>query len=194
MLLRAAPFCAAAVACGLWLPGGDRPAPERSAPAIGETKHRHLVGGGEWIDSDRRGRRAARTAGAPDEDWIKITGPHGVAFIAVCAVVVLWFNKLTGEKSRSKELAAQMEREDERREAEERNKEKRHEENLAASREYAEGMKALAVESMKTTIVVNHTLKDLIKELKNRPCNIGLQASQLIKDSGEDLTEKADPE
>lgn len=129
-----------------------------------------------------------------DEDWSKITGPHGVAFIAVCAVVVLWFNKLTGEKSRSKELAAQMEREDERREAEERNKEKRHEENLAASREYAEGMKALAVESMKTTIVVNHTLKDLIKELKNRPCNIGLQASQLIKDSGEDLTEKADPE
>ena len=105
-----------------------------------------------------------------ERDWQRMTGPHGVAFIAVVAAVVLWLNKISSDKSRAKELSEQDSKEDKRREAEELNKEKRHAETLAASHEYAESMKALAVESMKVTMKVDYTLTALTAQLAGRPC------------------------
>lgn len=111
-----------------------------------------------------------------DADWSKITGPHGVAFIAVCAVIVLWSNKMLSDRNRAKELAAHDRtrakelaehdiKEDKRREQEEINKEKRHAESLAAAQKYAESVQALSVESMKVTMKVEHTLSRLIEHL-----------------------------
>jgi hypothetical protein len=105
-----------------------------------------------------------------ERDWQRMTGPHGVAFIAVVAAVVLWLNKISSDKARSKELAEQDAKEDLRRVAEELNKEKRHAETLAASREYADSMKALAVESMKVAMKVDFTLVNLTHQLASRPC------------------------
>lgn len=103
-------------------------------------------------------------------DWQKMTGPHGGMFLLAIAVVALWLNKVSGDKARAKAIAIQDEKEDKRRLEEEANKEKRHAETLAASHEYAYQMKALAVESMKVTMKVDHTLAELTKELSSRPC------------------------
>lgn len=105
-----------------------------------------------------------------ESDWQRITGPHGVAFIAVIAVVVLWLNKLSSDKARVKERAIIEEKEDARRLAEEAARELRHAESLKASREYAFQMQSLAVESMKVTMKVDHTLTELTKQLASRPC------------------------
>lgn len=110
-----------------------------------------------------------------DADWNKLTGPHGVAFLAVCAVIVLWANKVLTDRHRAKDLAIQDQKEDIRREIEERNKEKRHAESLAASRDYADSIKALAVESMKVSMRVDQTLSKLVDQLKARPCQSATQ-------------------
>lgn len=100
-----------------------------------------------------------------DDDWAKITGPHGVAFIAVVAVIVLWINKIGADKTRASELAEHDRKEDVRREQEEIAKEKRHQENLKSTKAYAEEMQKLAVESMKVTMKVEHTLSKLVSQL-----------------------------
>jgi uncharacterized membrane protein YcjF (UPF0283 family) len=112
-----------------------------------------------------------------ESDWQRLTGPHGVAFIAVVAVVVLWLNKLSSDKARAKELATIEKKEDARRMAEEAARELRHAESLKASGEYAHSMKALAVESMKVSMRVDHTLGKLIQALSKRPCQ-----GSLLKD------------
>lgn len=105
-----------------------------------------------------------------NEDWDRILGPNGVAVVAVGAVGILWFNKVSSDKERAKALKEQEAKEDARRQEEEINKEKRHAETLAASHEYAYQMKALAVESMKVTMKVDHTLSELTSQLRSRPC------------------------
>lgn len=70
-------------------------------------------------------------------DWTRINGPHGVAFIAVCAVIVLWLRSVTKEKN-----------EDKRRTREEMSREARNAELLAALKESNESNKSLTVESI----------------------------------------------
>ena len=103
-------------------------------------------------------------------DWQKMTGPHGGMFLLAIAVIALWLNKISDDKARAKAIASQEAKEDARRQEEELNKEKRHAETIAASAEYAYQMKALAVESMKVTMKVDHTLAQLTAQLQSRPC------------------------
>lgn len=117
-------------------------------------------------------------------DWGKMTGPHGGMFLLAIAVAALWFNKISSDKSRAKELAILEEKEDARRLAEEAARELRHAESLKASGDYAHSMKALAVESMKVTMMVNNSLRDLTKELASRPC----RAATLIPDPVDQVT------
>jgi hypothetical protein len=43
-----------------------------------------------------------------EADWNRITGPHGVAFIAVVAVVVLWANGIATRKAEDKRRAEEI--------------------------------------------------------------------------------------
>jgi len=102
-------------------------------------------------------------ASISDEDWSKITGPNGVAFVAVMAVVVLWITRIGDAK-----------KEDQRRAKEEESREKRHAELVATNRENAESLKALTVESMKIGIKVEHSLAEMAQQIAGRPCQAAI--------------------
>ena len=51
---------------------------------------------------------AAMLAVISEADWERITGPHGVAFIAVVAVVVLWANGIATRKAEDKRRAEEI--------------------------------------------------------------------------------------
>lgn len=37
-----------------------------------------------------------------DGDWTRINGPHGVSFLAVCAVIILWSRSIVKERNEDK--------------------------------------------------------------------------------------------
>lgn len=93
------------------------------------------------------------------EDWSRITGPHGVAFIACAAVVVLWLNGLRREQ-----------REDKRREGEETKREERHAETLTLQKENSSKLIELNVEQIKAQALATAAMTDLKEHLAARPC------------------------
>jgi hypothetical protein len=94
-----------------------------------------------------------------NDDWSRITGPNGVAFIAVIAVIVLWANGLRRERN-----------EERRREKEEINREKRHGESIGLQRENAKTLIDLNVQSIKAQVTTSSEIRALRKELEGRPC------------------------
>lgn len=94
-----------------------------------------------------------------DADWSRFMGPQGFTVGLLLAVVVLWGNGVVRERNEAK-----------RRDAEEKARDLRHAENMAASKQTADEMKALAVESMKVTMRVDHTLNALTEQIQKRPC------------------------
>lgn len=94
----------------------------------------------------------------PDGDWSKISGPHGVAFVAVVAVVILWLNKVSSDRSRARELKLAEERAEERREEDERKKEQRHIESRTDMHAFTADLKSLTAESIKAQLLTNHSL------------------------------------
>ena len=103
------------------------------------------------------------SAAIGDDDWSKITGPHGVAFIAVIAVIVLWFNGLRREKNEEK-----------RREKEELNREKRHSESIALQRENSKTLIDLNIQGIKAQGHAAGEIRALRKELEGRPCGVAV--------------------
>lgn len=93
-----------------------------------------------------------------DEDWNRITGPHGVAFISLAAVVVLWGNGIRRERN-----------EERRREIEEAKREKRHAELVNLQKENAEKLTDLTVQAIITQGKAAEALRDLTKALDKRP-------------------------
>ena len=73
-----------------------------------------------------------------DADWARMTGPHGVAFIAVAAVIVLWANGLRKERA-----------EDRRREREEKAREERNAQLIAALDKATETNHQLTIDAIK---------------------------------------------
>ena len=105
-----------------------------------------------------------------DADWNRMTGPHGVAFIAVAAVIVLWANGLRKEKAES----VRRDREEAAREA--RNKEliaaleqsTRSNHQLTVDAIVQQGRTAEAIGRMDRTIKHHHTdLAERIESLKS---------------------------
>ena len=94
-----------------------------------------------------------------DEDWQRISGPHGVAFISVVAVIVLWVNGLRREKN-----------EDSRRVREEVRREARHAETIVLQRENSAKLIDLTIQSIKAQGAVALELKTFRKEMEKRPC------------------------
>jgi hypothetical protein len=101
-----------------------------------------------------------------ETDWSRITGPHGVAFVAIAAVIVLWASGIRKDK-----------REDERRTKEENAREGRHSESIAIQKDNAEKLVALTVENIKACGHVtqaihsmDRTIQQLTHELGDRPC------------------------
>lgn len=107
-----------------------------------------------------------------DTDWSKITGPHGVAFLAVIAVIVLWGNGLRRE--RNEEL---------RRSNEEIRREKRHAETIAMQRENSDKLIALTAKSIKAQAHVTASIDHLARELNSRPCAINQMRRDAIMDA-----------
>lgn len=112
-----------------------------------------------------------------DQDWQRMTGPHGVAFIAVLAVIVLWANGLRKEKAEISRRQAEEIRAEARRVADEAALEKRHTETMTMQRENADKLMQLTVESIKAQghtsqaiISIDSTIKRLTEEVASRPC------------------------
>jgi hypothetical protein len=51
---------------------------------------------------------AAFVAVISEADWNRITGPHGVAFLSIIAVVVLWGNGIASRKAEDKRRAEEI--------------------------------------------------------------------------------------
>lgn len=102
-----------------------------------------------------------------EEDWSKLTGPHGVAFLAVIAVIVLWGNGIRREKQEEK-----------RRVDEEIRRERRHTETLNLQRENSNKLIELTGESIKSNAYVTAAITALTKELESRPCGINFTEKQ----------------
>jgi predicted nucleic acid-binding Zn-ribbon protein len=107
-----------------------------------------------------------------DEDWGKLTGPHGVAFAAVVAVIVLWTNKLMSEREAKKEALRRELKEDNIRAEQEAARDVRHKEALATSEAHAETMREFLVKSLEVNIETKQAIADLTTQLKQRPCQL----------------------
>jgi len=101
-----------------------------------------------------------------ETDWSRITGPHGVAFVAIAAVIVLWASGMRKDK-----------REDERRAKEESSREARHAESIRLQKENADKLIEITVENIRAAGKVtqaitsmDRTIQHLSNELSDRPC------------------------
>ena len=90
-----------------------------------------------------------------NEDWDRITGPHGVAFVACAACLVLWLNAVNRDR-----------KEDKRRIAEDAAKERRHEDSIRALNLYSEKVMGIAVDTAKTNMHVAEAIKSLDSTIK----------------------------
>ena len=114
-----------------------------------------------------------------ETDWQRITGPHGVAFVAIAAVIVLWVSGMRKDK-----------REDERRVKEEQNREKRHSESLLMQGENAKRLMELTVEGIKAQGMVAMALRDLKTALDGRPCGIASMKTHTITETVTETTDE----
>jgi hypothetical protein len=112
-----------------------------------------------------------------EQDWNRMTGPHGVAFIAVAAVIVLWANGLRKERLEQKRRDEEALRHEARRQEDEANREKRHKEAMSMQSANADRIMDITVESIKAQghsaqaiASIDSTIKRLSDELSSRPC------------------------
>jgi hypothetical protein len=90
-----------------------------------------------------------------EQDWNRITGPHGVAFIACAACMILWGSSVARDR-----------KEDRRRRAEDEARERRHAETIKLQSDNAESLKALTVENAKTNMRVANAIHSLDQSIK----------------------------
>jgi uncharacterized membrane protein YcjF (UPF0283 family) len=107
-----------------------------------------------------------------NSDWERITGPHGVAFLAVTACIVLWVTSLRREKEIAKNEAKRDAAEQILRTEEESRRERRHSETLAMQKENSDKLIGLTAESIKAQIHVTTAIQALSKQLDSRPCGL----------------------
>jgi flagellar biosynthesis component FlhA len=112
-----------------------------------------------------------------ETDWQRITGPHGVAFVAIAAVIVLWGSGIRDKALLRKETEEREIREEKRREKEESAREARHAESIKLQRENAEKLIGITVENIKAaghvTQAINsmdRTIQQFSHDLGQRPC------------------------
>ena len=102
---------------------------------------------------------AATITALTESDWSKLTGPHGVAFAAVIAVIVLWAALLAYiSKSRKEELAA--------RKVEDEARERRHTELVTTQKAHAEKLIELTSQSITANINGTHAVGTLSKSIE----------------------------
>ena len=123
----------------------------------------------------------------PEEDIKHLTGPYGVAFAAVVAVIVLWSNKIISDSAAKKEALRREQKEDRIRDEQEKAREARHKELVDTNKEYAEKLNSLVAESLTVHRETKKSLDDLTHQLKKRPCQMGLDIDTRI---AEKLREK----
>jgi len=96
-----------------------------------------------------------------DADWAKITGPHGLVFVLIIGLCVVWAKSCRDDVAR----------------------ERRHKETLVAQEEHfaallslnsktAQDLKDLTIQSIKAQMMATAATVDLRKELAGRPCGI----------------------
>jgi len=101
-----------------------------------------------------------------DADWAKITGPHGLVFVLIIGLCVVWAKSCRDDVSR----------------------ERRHKETLAAQEEHfaallelnsktAEDLKDLTIQSIKAQMKATAATIDLSHQLSTRPCQLERKAS-----------------
>lgn len=79
-----------------------------------------------------------------DEDWQKITGPHGLVFVLIIGLLTLWI------KSQRNDAAT----------------ERRHREAMEAQREYADELKSLTVEQTKNSMRFMASIDNMDKNIQ----------------------------
>lgn len=113
---------------------------------------------------------SAYAATISEQDWSKIFGPNGVAFVSVIAVVVLW-SALLMFIHRSKKSEEQRRKEElEMRAKEDESRERRHKEIMEMQTKNAEDLKSLTAESIKANMKGTFAIETLIARISERPC------------------------
>lgn len=110
-------------------------------------------------------------ASIPENDWSKISGPNGVAFVAVIAVIVLWGTFLRFQFLARKDAKEREIKED-----------ARHTETIRFHRENTDRLLGITVESIKSQGIATMAVKAmdsniqrLTVEMMERPCMAGMQ-------------------
>lgn len=119
-----------------------------------------------------------------ENDWGKVFGPNGVAFVSVIACIILWGTFITSQSRSRKDALAREEREEERRRLEDEARERRHLELVRTNKENADDLKGLTAEAIKAQLIAaaesktlanNHQMlsinvHNLVEVIKKSPC------------------------
>lgn len=109
-----------------------------------------------------------------DADWEKVTGPHGVAFISLLAVVVLWNQGRIRERNENRRRREEMVA-----------REMQHDQTISLQKENAERLCALTAENIKAAGMtaaelgkmlkasesLSHEVRGLAEAVAKNPCH-----------------------
>jgi FtsZ-interacting cell division protein ZipA len=111
-----------------------------------------------------------------EQDWSRMLGPHGVAVVAILAVVALWVSGIKEKSAMKKDIEAREAREEARRTKEEESREKRHNESIQLQTTNSDKLVALTVENIKAQALttaalasVDRSLQDLAEQISKCP-------------------------
>ena len=112
-----------------------------------------------------------------DSDYSKMTGPHGVAFVSVIAVIVLWGALLAYISRTNKREEARRKEELEARKIEDEARERRHVELMTTQGHNAQKLIDLTAQSIAANMngthaiqMLSHDIQTMTNDLKVRPC------------------------
>jgi heme exporter protein D len=105
-------------------------------------------------------------------------GPHGVAVVAILAVVALWVSGIKEKSAMKKDIEAREAREEARRAKEEESREKRHAESIHLQTANSDKLLTITAENIKAQALVtaaissmDRSIQDLTEKISKCPGN-----------------------
>jgi heme exporter protein D len=113
-----------------------------------------------------------------EQDWSRMLGPHGVAVVAILAVVALWVSGIKEKSAMKKDIEAREAREEARRTKEEESREKRHAESIHLQTANSDKLLTITAENIKAQALVtaaissmDRSIQDLTEKISKCPGN-----------------------
>jgi heme exporter protein D len=102
-----------------------------------------------------------------EQDWSRMLGPHGVAVVAILAVVALWVSGIKEKSAMKKDIEAREAREEARRTKEEESREKRHNESIQLQTANSDKLLEITAENIKAQAKVTAALAFMDRSIQD---------------------------